>query len=122
MNYFRILKIKRENGSYDEVRISIRLLEIPDNKIPFISKILSANDIEHEVNAKYNNIVITFKNESEFRYICNILLRDEFNNVVKNLYISINSGYDHGGLRVPEYITDCMKLIQFSMDFVFILG
>lgn len=111
------MKIKREKG-FDEVTFRFRLLNLNEQEIDLV-KVFIGNKLKYDIFEQYGNIIFSFKNKKEARYICGLI--DKFERSQKNIFISILSSHDHGGLSVPDYVLDIVRDKGISLDFSYII-
>ena len=95
-----MMNIQRENG-IDEVNCAFRMLNMSLDQFIQIQHSMVSLDLEFEVNEEHRNIIIDINHKEDVNTI--IQLCKKFNIKKGNIYCSIVSSYDNGGLRVPSY-------------------
>jgi len=114
------MEIKRETD-IDYVRFNLRLLHLTVEKYHNIINDLDKNNILYSFRKIENNINILI-NLEEIQNT-NILV-DLINNITDkcDIYISIRSTYDHGGLDVPKNILDIIRALKCDLNFSFFIS
>lgn len=113
------MEIHRENG-IDEVSFAFRILEISEDKWILLKDAILDLDLDVEINEERRNIIININQEENVYTI--IQFCEVFSIREGNLYCSILSSYDSGGLRLPPHIIDLIKKIEnIEIDFSFIV-
>lgn len=114
-----MMNIQRENG-IDEVNCAFRMLNMSLDQFIQIQHSMVSLDLEFEVNEEHRNIIIDINHKEDVNTI--IQLCKKFNIKKGNIYCSIVSSYDNGGLRVSSYIMYLIKEMQeIELDFSFMV-
>lgn len=113
------MNIQRENG-IDEVNYAFRILNIDQNQFIQIQHSIKSLDLDINLNEDYRNIIIDINQKDDVYKIIEFCRR--LNIKKGNIYCSIVSSYDHGGIRLPAYIIYLIKEIQeIEIDFSFVI-
>lgn len=111
--------IKREDDN-DEVDFTFRILNISQNEFNVIQQKLE-NNFKYSTNKKGDNInvLIEIENIEESANIIE-LTKDHLLSKI-DIYISIMSSYDHGGITVPDYILLILHTLKCKLNFSYVL-
>jgi len=112
--------IKRENDN-DEIEYIFRILDT--SKINYNSiKIFLDDKFKYSIYEKENgNVNILIEIEKIENSIDLIELVSEYSLSQIDIYISLISSYDQGGITVPDYITFILKNISCELNFSYVI-
>lgn len=112
-----MIKIKREGNDYDEINISIRILNIHLEKC--IEMEGSLKDFQYKKwelkNSDLCNFVVPISDDTNIDKLVEIVQLYDVKDY--GIWVSLLSSYDHGGVKVPDYVMKFHKEIGGDLDF-----
>ena len=112
------MKIRRETG-FDKVSFAFRLLLLNKEQLSTLSNQLYERGIKFEAFEKYKKIIIKVANKKDMRQL--LSAKSNLDGIQYDIWISINSSYDHGGLTVPDYILALIYEFKCPVQFSYII-
>ena len=111
------MEIIRENDK-DFVRFTLRLLHLDMDKCDYITHNLDKNHIIYSCHNRNGmvNILINLEEIQDPTILINCINQI---NEKHDIYISIRSTYDHGGLDVPDNILNIIRAFKCDLNFSF---